>query len=125
MSRILSQTNIEAVELFIQENKPEKFLPSNSECDRSEAIYGWNTISRPDTPVTSYYQYSSDGCGMTSYGFYKSRAGNIYIITAFMNKIRYYCDVDSNWGFLRPWKSEDEDDDDDKYYTDVMAQDAK
>jgi hypothetical protein len=104
MSRFLSQSNIELLENFIASNEPNSsdFLPAISEHYREDAIKDWETINDPETPVTSYLQFASASLGMTSYGFYKTRDGRIFLINAFCSQITAYYYVTTNWSILIP-----------------------
>jgi hypothetical protein len=105
MSRELSEENIEMIEDFISYNPPSLYLPNPSISDQENAINDWKQINEPDVPVTSYLQFGSDGYGMTSYGFYKSRSEKIYLVVAFMNNISSYHNVTSEWYFIkRAWQ---------------------
>lgn len=96
----LSEQNIEQVENFIASHKPNNSIcPSNS--DKYSAIEEWKKISDPNTPNTFYSQFGSNSFGMTSYGFYKSRSGELYVITAFINEVTSYFKVDDSWYFLQ------------------------
>jgi hypothetical protein len=104
MSRFLSESNIELLENFIASNKPNSsnFLPAISEHYREDAIKYWKTINDPEAPVTSYLQFASSGYGITSYGFYKTRDGRIFLINAYCNQITAYYHVTSTWSILIP-----------------------
>jgi hypothetical protein len=101
MSRSLSEKYIDDVELFIKNNNPSQMLPAISECYRNQAIEDWNYINDSSTPNTTYLQFASSAMGMNSYGFYKSKSGKIYLLSAFVNSLSYYCIIDSQWEFLR------------------------
>lgn len=49
----------------------------------------WEWINKDDTPLTSYKIFASNSYGFTTYGFYKSKSGNIYIIEAYVNNISH------------------------------------
>ena len=96
----LSEQNITMVENFIASNKPTNSIRP-SESDRYSAIEQWKKISDPNTPNTFYSQFGSNAFGMTSYGFYKSKTGELYVITAFINNVTSYFKVDNTWDFLQ------------------------
>jgi hypothetical protein len=100
MSRQLSEENIEIVEEFIRNNKPANYVLQISEWDREQAVSDWITINDSETPTSTYLQFGSDGGGMTSYGYYKAKNNDIYIINAFLNTISCYYKVDSSWYVL-------------------------
>jgi hypothetical protein len=105
MLRFLSEENINLLEDFIISNKPKSntYLPAISERDRTSAISDWKTITDPLTSRTTYLQFASNGSGMSSYAFYKSRNGCIYLISAFCNELTcYYENIPSNWYILMP-----------------------
>jgi len=106
MSRYLSQSNIELLENFITTNEPysSDLLPAISECYRDDAIKDWKTINEPNTPVSSYLQFASAGAGMTSYGFYKTKDGRIFLVSAWCNNLNSYYNVNSNWYILIPYE---------------------
>jgi hypothetical protein len=106
MSSQLSEENIELVESFIQNNKANIGYPSLSYIGQEEAIYYLQEISKEETPVTSYYLFASNAFGMTSYGYYKSKEGQIYIIEAFIQGILGYYNVDNDWDFLTRCKTD-------------------
>ena len=104
MSQFLSKSNVELLENFIASNQAcsSDFLPAISEYYREDAIKDWETINDPETPVTSYLQFAYAALGMTSYGFYKTRDGRIFLINAFCSQISAYYTVTSNWNILIP-----------------------
>jgi hypothetical protein len=106
MSRFLSETNIELLENFIATNEPysSDLLPAISECYRNDAINDWKTINDPDTPVTTYLQFASAALGMTSYGFYKTKDGRIFLVTAWCSELNCYYHVNSTWHILIPYE---------------------
>jgi len=103
MSRFLSETNINILEDFIQHNNPHEILPAISECYREQAIQDWKTINNPETLPTTYLQFADSAYGMTSYGFYKTREGLIFLVTAFCGELSAYYKVQSNWNILIPY----------------------
>jgi hypothetical protein len=106
MSRFLSQSNIELLENFIATNEPysSDLLPAISECYRNDAINDWNTINDPNTPVTSYLQFASAALGMTSYAFYKTQDGRVFLVTSWCSDLTCYYHVNSNWHILIPYE---------------------
>jgi hypothetical protein len=106
MSRFLSQSNIELLENFIATNEPysSDLLPAISEYYRDDAIKDWKTINDPNTPITSYLQFASAALGMTSYGFYKTKDGRIFLVSAWCNDLNSYYHVNSNWHILIPYE---------------------
>jgi hypothetical protein len=105
MSLLLSESNIEVLENFILSQSPENsdYLPSISECYRDDAIKYWKTINDPNTPVTSYFQFASSSYGFTSYAFYKTRDGRIFLITSYCSELSCYFNVTNNWHILIPY----------------------
>jgi hypothetical protein len=105
MSRFLSETNIELLENFIATNEPysSDLLPAISEYYRNDAINDWNTINDADTPVTTYLQFASAALGMTSYAFYKTKDGRIFLISAWCSELSCYYHVNSTWHILIPY----------------------
>ena len=102
MDRQLCEKNIKLVESFIQSHEPSKSdYPAISYRDQDNAIEYFNEISKEETPITSYYLFASNSMGMTSYGYYKSKEGKIFIIEAFMQEVVGYYNVDSDWYFLK------------------------
>ncbi len=81
----LSNTNIENVEEYIKNNKLGDEIPAISEYMKPDAAKYWKQIEV--APSTYYYKFAEAAYGMTSYGFYKSREGKIYIINAYINSI--------------------------------------
>lgn len=104
MSRFLSEENIQLLENFIATNQPlsSNFLPCISEKFREDAIRDWKSINDPETLPTTYLQFADSANGMTSYGFYKTRDGQIFLITAFCCKLTSYYNLDNNWHILIP-----------------------
>lgn len=90
MSNNLSNENIELAEEFIKTNKCNTLSPCLSISDVANAIIEYSNII--NLPPTSYIYIGSNSYGMTSYGFYKTRNNNIYIIEAFINNINTYYD---------------------------------
>lgn len=103
MSRFLSENNIIILEQFIQENKVNEILPAISEYYREQAIEDWKTINDPNTPPTTYLQFADSAYGMVSYGFYKTKSGSIYMITAYCNEISAHFSVSPSWNILIPY----------------------
>ena len=106
MSRQISESNIELLEQFIENNTARDdrdSLPAISERDRDDAVSDWKTINDPNTPVTTYLQFASNCQGMSSYGFYKSRNGSIFMVSAFCDKITSYHIVPADWYILIPY----------------------
>jgi hypothetical protein len=106
MSRQLSETNIEVLEQFIANNTERDdrdSLPAISERDRDDAVSDWKTINDPNTPVTTYLQFASNSHGMSSYAFYKSRNGSIFLVCAFCNNLTSYHIVPPDWYILVPY----------------------
>lgn len=106
MSRFLSQSNIELLENFIATNEPysSDLLPAISECYRNDAINDWKTINDPNTPVTSYLQFASAALGMTSYAFYKTQDGRVFLVTSWCSDLTCYYHVNSKWHILIPYE---------------------
>lgn len=104
MSRFLSEENIELLENFIATNNPNSsdFLPCISEKFRDDAIRDWESINDNETLPTTYLQFADSANGMTSYGFYKTRDGQIFLITAFCCKLTSYHNVTPTWHILIP-----------------------
>lgn len=103
MSRFLSDTTINILEQYIQENQPSEILPAISECHREQAITDWNTINAQETLPTTYLHFANSAYGMTSYGFYKTRDGRIFLVNAFCGEITAYYKVLPNWNILIPY----------------------
>lgn len=103
MSRFLSETNINILEHYIQVNQPSEILPAISECYREQAIEDWKTINDPETLPTTYLQFADSAYGMTSYGFYKTKEGLIFLVTAFCGELSAYYKVQPNWNILIPY----------------------
>jgi len=103
MSRFLSESNINILEEFINLNKPNEMLPAISECYREQAIQDWKIINDDNTPNTTYLQFASAAYGMVSYGFYKTKSGCIYMITAYCNEITAYYIISPSWNILIPY----------------------
>jgi hypothetical protein len=106
MSRQLSESNIELLEHFIVSKSPmdSDSLPAISERDKDDTIRDWKTINDPNTPNTTYIQFASNCQGMSSYGFYKSRNGSIFMVSAFCDKITSYHIVPDDWYILIPYE---------------------
>lgn len=104
MSRFLSETNINILEDFIQRNQPSSILPAISECYREQAIEDWKTINDNETLPTTYLHFANSAYGMTSYGFYKTRDGQIFLINAFCGELVAYFIVSSSWNILIPYE---------------------
>ena len=106
MSRHLSNNHIELIEQFIASNSPSDndSLPAISERDKDDVISDWKTINDPNTPETTYLQFASNAQGMSSFGFYKSRNGSIFMVSAFCNKITCYHTVPADWYILVPYE---------------------
>jgi hypothetical protein len=106
MSRFLSQSNIELLENFIATNEPysSDLLPAISEYYRDDAIKDWKTINDPNTPVTSYLQFASAALGMTSYAFYKTQDGRVFLVTSWCSDLTCYYRVNPNWHILIPYE---------------------
>jgi hypothetical protein len=101
MSRILSESNINYVEQFIEINKCSDNLTGISEYYREQTIKDWETINDKNTQCTTYLQFADNSYGMISYGFYKTKKEEIYIISAYCNKLTNYYNVDDNWYMLQ------------------------
>jgi hypothetical protein len=110
MSRFLSESNIELIENFIVSKQPtnSELLPAISECYREDAVKDWKSINDPETPNTSYFQFASDAFGMSSYGFYKSKCGQVFLINAFCNKLVSYYNVPDDWYIIIPFEEQNE-----------------
>jgi hypothetical protein len=88
MSSKLSDSNIELVENFISCNQLKTYTPGISVLDVSNGQTCYQEILA--SPPTSYMQFGSNAFGMTSYGLYKTRSNQIYVIEAFCNNISCY-----------------------------------
>jgi hypothetical protein len=84
----LSDSNIELVEKFIYTNPITDFSPAISIIDTENGKKAYQQILK-ESP-TAYIHFGSNSCGMTSYGFYKTKANQIYVIQAYIGDIRYY-----------------------------------
>lgn len=104
MSQLLSDSNIKLLENFIASNKPcsSDLLPAVSECYRVDAINYWKVINEPETLPTTYLQFAYSGYGMSSYAFYKTKDGLIFMINSFCNELTAYYNVTSSWNILIP-----------------------
>jgi hypothetical protein len=87
---VLSERNIELAEKFILENSVKIIGASLSICDIENGKICFEQIK--NMPPTSYTLFGSNAYGMTSYGFYKAKNEQIYIIEAFCNNINAYYD---------------------------------
>lgn len=81
----LSEKNIELAEKFILENSAKTIGAALSICDIE---YGKMCIKDiKNMPPTSYVLFGSNAFGYSSYGFYKAKNEQIYVIEAFCNDI--------------------------------------
>lgn len=101
MSRKLSSTLIESVEKFIKNNICIQDYPAISLHNSDQILEYWINISKEDTPLETYIQFSENAFGMVSYGFYKARNNKIYILNAYCNKLQCYYNVDNKWEMLQ------------------------
>lgn len=99
-SKILSYDNIAKLENYIATHKPRVSPPTPSLKDKQTAIECWKKITASETPPTTYFQFGSNGWGTTSYGFYKTYAGQIITVVAYVNEIQTYCIACEDWEFL-------------------------
>ena len=97
----LSEQNIDMLETYIIEHKPSENIPSPSCKDQASAIECWQKITAEDVPTTTYYQFASNGFGAISYGFYKTRSGDIFIVVAYVDTIMSYHKVPPDWYFIQ------------------------
>lgn len=104
MSRYLTEENIILVEEFIGSHEPCVSMPNISETDREQTINDWKIINLPETLCTTYLQFASNANGMISYGFYKTKKNEIYIIEAYCSVIRKYYNIDKDWIMLVPYE---------------------
>lgn len=90
MATKLSSSNIELAEKFIVENtiKSTPSALSNNDIEYGKECFGEIQTLEP----TSYMLFGSNAYGYTSYGFYKAKNNNIYVIEAFCNDIVSYYD---------------------------------
>ena len=88
----LSEENIYLTENFIINNECRKIQPSLSLNDMEYAQTIYDKIKK--MPITSYIQFGCTAYGMSSYGFYKAKNNEIYIIKAYMNTITTYYNID-------------------------------
>lgn len=88
MSTGLSESNIELAENFISCNKLKTNRPALSIADIEFGIECYQKIL--SSSPTSYMLFGSNAFGMTSYGLYKTRSGQVYVIEAFCNSIVGY-----------------------------------
>ena len=103
MSRFLSETNINIIEHYIQKNKPIEILPDISECYKEQAIEEWKTINDTKTLPTTYLHFANRAYRMTSYGFYKTQDGQIFLVETFCGELSAYYKVVPNWNILIPY----------------------
>lgn len=89
MYDILTENNINLVEEAINDNKIIRYesYPCISYRDYENAELMWNLISANNVPITSYLKFASNSYGLISYGYYKAKNGNIYIVEAYINHI--------------------------------------
>jgi hypothetical protein len=97
MSVRLSESNIELAERFILENEVKTVNAALSIVDIENGKICYEEIKKMEP--TSYMLFGSNAYGMTSYGFYKARNEQIYIIEAFCNNIIGYYDP-KTYGFM-------------------------
>ncbi len=102
--RQLSDSAIEEVE---QALKSDKLKSVHDKCYLSVSLQYYNLaelsykeIIDEKTPVTSYCQFASNGYGFQSYGFYKAKDGNVYIIDSFTQDINAIYIPNKNIDFL-------------------------
>ena len=95
MSRRLSASYVQITENFIRDHEPMEVYPLIKEYDKEMAIDCLAEIK--DLPVESYLQFGEASLGMISYGYYKSRNEQLYILRAFCNELQFYYKVDSEW----------------------------
>jgi hypothetical protein len=88
MSTGLSESNIELAENFISANVAKTIGVLLSICDIDYGVICFEQIKTMEP--TSYVQFGSNACGYSSYGFYKTKNEQIYIIEAFCNNIVAY-----------------------------------
>ena len=86
----LSTENIEFIENYITTKPPLTYLPSLSYPNVVKANRAYETITKPDVPSTTYIYFASNPNGYSRYGYYKSRGGEIYLLTEFLNEICGY-----------------------------------
>lgn len=88
----LSQENINIVENAIISDKLQSiennYNLSISFRDYDFAKIGYKEFIKQTTPKTSYFIFGGNAYGMQSYGLYKSKDGNIYIIDSFLGEIK-------------------------------------
>jgi hypothetical protein len=65
------------------------------------AKLAYKEIQKTYIPNTSYIHFAENSFGYQSYGFYKSRDGNIYIIDTYLENIQNIFTVDENILFLQ------------------------
>ena len=102
MSKLPEQLIIETEEAILSDklmSDDYDNLPAISYRDYEDIKYGWDLINKSDKNY--YIQVASNGGGFTSYGFYKTNNGKIYIIEAWMNKITKIYNPTKNWDCLK------------------------
>ena len=100
----LSERNIERAEEAIKQklnpiDKNYILSISNQYYDNAKICY--KRMIKLTTPVTSYVRFAANGYGYQSYGFYKAKNGNVYIIDTFMEDINGVYIPNKNIDFLR------------------------
>ncbi len=93
MTTGLSESNIELAENFISCNQLKTNIPALSICDVEFGIECYQQIL--SSSPTSYIQFGSNAYGMSSYGLYKTRSNQVYVIEAFCNNIIGYFNPES------------------------------
>ncbi len=93
MSTGLSDSNIELAENFISCNPVKTHGLGLSISDMEYGIECYKKIL--SLLPTTYILFGSNAYGMTSYGLYKSRSNQIYVIEAFCNNIVGYYNPES------------------------------
>lgn len=97
----LSEYNIDLAEKAILSTKLVNDISPCISCrDYELAHKSWKLINKTDTPCTSYILFASNAFGFTSFGFYKAKNGNVYIIEAYINEIQKIYIPNENMSFL-------------------------
>ena len=99
-----TESTINTIEEFIESHNSNNLMPSISESHRETTIINWKIINDSKTPNTTYLNFASSSSWMISYGFYKSRKGEIFIIDTFCGELQKYHKVDSTWVMLIPYE---------------------
>lgn len=88
---LLSKNNIDRAENAINSDKLQP-IENNYKLSISYQYYddaeiGYKEMIKESTPVTSYFRFAGNGYGYQSYGFYKAKNGNVYILDTSMEHI--------------------------------------